>query len=124
MDREASLGAGTSGLELATMKTRLHRARLALREKLDRYLRGGDHSSFNQQGYAAVRFTEYAEDYNHQHQNVRTENAIEYGDLPKFVDFDYVANVARTNAATLASHAAAPAPRRRQPVVRSCPEWR
>jgi Zn-dependent M28 family amino/carboxypeptidase len=78
--------------------------------RLDRYLRGGDHSSFNQQGYAAVRFTEYAEDYNHQHQNVRTENAIEYGDLPKFVDFDYVANVARTNAATLASLAAAPAP--------------
>jgi hypothetical protein len=77
--------------------------------RLDRYLRGGDHSSFNQQGYAAVRFTEYAEDYNHQHQNVRTENAIEYGDLPKFVDFDYVANVARTNAATLASLAAAPA---------------
>lgn len=76
----------------------------------DRYLRGGDHSSFNQQGYAAVRFTEYREDYNHQHQNVRTENGIEYGDLPKFVNFDYVANVARLNAAVLASLAAAPAP--------------
>ncbi len=78
--------------------------------RLDRYLRGGDHSSFNQQGFAAVRFTEYAEDYNHQHQNVRTENGVEYGDLPKFVNFDYVAAVARTNAATLASLAAAPAP--------------
>ena len=78
--------------------------------RLDRYLRGGDHYSFNQQGYAAVRFTEYREDYNHQHQNVRTENGIEYGDLPKFVNFDYVANVARINAATLASLASAPAP--------------
>ncbi|HYX68924.1 MAG TPA: M28 family metallopeptidase [Terriglobales bacterium] len=76
----------------------------------DRYLRGGDHTSFNQFGFAAVRFTEYREDFNHQHQNVRTENGIEYGDLPKFVDFDYVANVARLNAATLASLASAPAP--------------
>ena len=75
----------------------------------DRYLRGGDHTSFNEQGFAAVRFTEYREDYNHQHQNVRTENGIEYGDLPKFVDFDYVANVARLNAATLASLASSPA---------------
>jgi hypothetical protein len=78
--------------------------------RLDRYLRGGDHYSFNQQGYAAVRFTEFREDFNHQHQNIRTENGIEYGDLPKFVDFDYVANVARLNAATLASLAFAPAP--------------
>ncbi len=78
--------------------------------RLDRYLRGGDHYSFNQQGYAAVRFTEYREDYNHQHQNVRTENDIEYGDALKFVNFDYVANVARVNAATLASLASAPAP--------------
>jgi Zn-dependent M28 family amino/carboxypeptidase len=76
----------------------------------DRYLRGGDHTSFNQLGFAAVRFTEYRENYNHQHQNVRTENGIEYGDLPKFVDFDYVANVARLNAAVLASLASAPAP--------------
>jgi Peptidase family M28 len=78
--------------------------------RLDRYLRGGDHISFNEQGYAAVRFTEYREDYNHQHQNVRTENGIEYGDQLKFVNFDYVANVARVNAATLASLASAPAP--------------
>ena len=78
--------------------------------RLDRFLRGGDHYSFNQQGFAAVRFTEYREDFNRQHQNVRTENGIEYGDLPKFVNFDYVADVARLNAATLASLAAAPAP--------------
>jgi hypothetical protein len=78
--------------------------------RLDRYLRGGDHYSFNQQGFAAVRFTELREDFHHQHQNVRTENGIEYGDTLKFVDFDYVARVARLNAATLAALAAAPAP--------------
>ena len=78
--------------------------------RLDRYLRGGDHYSFNQQGFAAVRFTEYREDFNHQHQNVRTENSVEYGDLPKFVNFDYMAAVARLNAAALASLASAPAP--------------
>jgi hypothetical protein len=84
------------------------RAMLVFRH--DRYLRGGDHISFNDQGFAAVRFTEYRENFNHQHQNVRTENGIEYGDLPKFVDYDYIANVARLNAATLASLASAPAP--------------
>jgi len=78
--------------------------------RLDRFLRGGDHYAFNQQGFAAVRFTEVREDFNHQHQNVRSESGIEYGDLPKFVDFDYVAHVARLNAATLASLASAPAP--------------
>jgi hypothetical protein len=78
--------------------------------RLDRYLRGGDHSSFNAQGFPAVRFTEYREDFQRQHQNVRTEGGIEYGDLPQFVDFDYVARVARLNAATLAALAAAPAP--------------
>jgi hypothetical protein len=78
--------------------------------RLDRYLRGGDHSAFNQQGFSAMRFTEFREDFHHQHQNVRTEDGIEYGDLPKFVDYDYVARVARLNAATLASLAAAPAP--------------
>ncbi len=77
--------------------------------RLDRYLRGGDHYSFNQQGFAAVRFTEFREDFHHQHQNVRTESGIQFGDLPKFVDFDYVAHVARLNAATLASLASAPA---------------
>jgi hypothetical protein len=76
----------------------------------DRYLRGGDHTSFNEQGFAAVRFTEFRENYDRQHQNVRTENGVEYGDLPKFVDYSYVANVARLNAATLAGLASAPAP--------------
>jgi len=74
----------------------------------DRYLRGGDHTSFNNAGFAAVRFTEWRENFNHQHQTLRTENGIEYGDLLKFVDTDYVANVARLNSAVLATLAAAP----------------
>ena len=78
--------------------------------RLDRFLRGGDHYSFNQQGFAAVRFTEFREDFNRQHQTPRTENGVEYGDLAKFVNFDYVQHVARLNAATLASLASAPAP--------------
>ncbi|HZQ92062.1 MAG TPA: M20/M25/M40 family metallo-hydrolase [Terriglobales bacterium] len=78
--------------------------------RADRFGRGGDHTSFNREGFAAVRLTEDREDLNHQHQYVRTENGIEYGDLPKFVDFDYTANVARVNAATLASLASGPPP--------------
>lgn len=75
----------------------------------DRYGRGGDHQPFLERGYAAVRFTEPNEDYQHQHQNIRIENGIQYGDLPQFVDFDYVANVARVNAASLTMLASAPA---------------
>ncbi len=76
----------------------------------DRYLRGGDHTSFNQEGFAAVRLTEYRENYDHQHQNPHVEKRVEYGDLPKFVNADYLANVARLNVATLAALASAPAP--------------
>ena len=85
--------------------------------RLDRYLRGGDHRSFNQEGFAAVRFTEWREDFNHQHQDVRTQNGVEYGDQLKFVDFDYVAKVAALNAATLATLAAAPPPPRNVRIV-------
>ena len=74
----------------------------------DRYLRGGDHTSFNAEGFAAVRFTEWRENFGHQHQTPRTENGVEYGDYLKFVDFSYVANVAKLNAAVLASLAEAP----------------
>jgi hypothetical protein len=78
----------------------------------DRYLRGGDHSSFNREGFAAVRFTEWREDYNHQHKNIvrppAGSDAPVQGDLPEFVDFKYVAQVARLNAATLATLAFAP----------------
>jgi Zn-dependent M28 family amino/carboxypeptidase len=75
----------------------------------DRYGRGGDHQPFLEQGYAAVRFTEPNENYDHQHQNVRIEKGVQYGDLPEFVDFKYIADVARVNAAALASLASAPA---------------
>ena len=75
----------------------------------DRYGRGGDHQPFLERGYAAVRFTEPNEDYHHQHQNVRIENGIQYGDLPQFDDFNYIANVARVNAASLAAMALGPA---------------
>ena len=74
----------------------------------DRYLRGGDHTSFNAEGFAAVRFTEWRENFDHQHQTLRTENGVEYGDLLKFVDFGYVAKVAQLNALTMESLAAAP----------------
>jgi Peptidase family M28 len=74
----------------------------------DRFLRGGDHTSFNGEGFAAVRFTEWREDFNHQHQNVRTENGVEYGDELKYVDYQYVAHVVALNAATLATLAYAP----------------
>lgn len=75
----------------------------------DRYLRGGDHTPFLEAGYAAVRMTEPVEDFRHQHQNPRVENGVQYGDLPEFVDFEYVANVARVNAAGLAALALGPA---------------
>jgi len=74
----------------------------------DRYLRGGDHIPFLAQGFAAVRFTEAHEDFRHQHQDVRVEGGVQFGDLPQFVDFDYLASVARVNAAALASLASAP----------------
>ncbi|WP_394825408.1 M20/M25/M40 family metallo-hydrolase [Pendulispora albinea] len=75
----------------------------------DRYLRGGDHIPFLEQGYAAVRFTEPNENYAHQHQTVRVENGVQFGDLPEFVDFAYTTRVARVNAAALAALARAPA---------------
>src|SRR5262249_40584271 len=83
----------------------------------DRYGRGGDHIPFLERGYPAVRFTEPNEDYRPQHQNVRTENGVQYGDLPEFVDFEYVARVARVNAAALAALALAPAAPRNAGLV-------
>jgi hypothetical protein len=75
----------------------------------DRYLRGGDHIPFLERGFPAVRFTEYAEDFSHQHQDLRTESSKKYGDLIEYMDFDYAAKIARVNAASLASLAMAPA---------------
>jgi hypothetical protein len=76
--------------------------------RLDRCLRAGDQLSFLQQGYPAVRFTEPHENFAHQHQDVRVEDGVQYGDLPQFVDHDYIAGVARVNAAGLWSLATAP----------------
>jgi len=78
--------------------------------RADRYLRGGDHLPFLERGFPAVRFTEPAEDFHRQHQDVREENGVTYGDTPDHVDFAYTADVARVNAAALAVLARAPAP--------------
>jgi hypothetical protein len=75
----------------------------------DRYGRGGDHQPFLERGYTAVRLTEPNENYDHQHQNVRIENGLQYGDLPEYDNFNYIADVARVNAAALGTLALAPA---------------
>jgi Zn-dependent M28 family amino/carboxypeptidase len=74
----------------------------------DRFLRGSDHVSFLQQGYPAGRFTEPRENYGHEHQDVRVENGVQFGDLVKFVDFAYMARVAKVNASALWSLAQGP----------------
>jgi hypothetical protein len=74
----------------------------------DRYLRASDHVSFETFGYPAARFTEPRENFNHEHQNVRVENGVQFGDLIDFCDFDFIARVARVNAATLWALATAP----------------
>lgn len=74
----------------------------------DRFLRGGDQSSFHDLGYAAVRLVDARENYDHQHQNVRMENGKQLGDLPEFVDYDYLTENAKVDAAALASLALAP----------------
>ena len=80
-----------------------------MRAKCDRYGRGGDHIPFLEKGWPAVRFTEPNEDFTRQHQRIREENGIKYGDVPEMVDYGYIAQVARVNAASLASLAVAPA---------------
>ena len=76
----------------------------------DRYGRGGDHNAFLQRGFPAVRFTEPNEDFTRQHQRVREENGIKYGDVFEMADPAYIAQVARINASAMASMALAPAP--------------
>lgn len=75
----------------------------------DRFLRGGDHTSFQLQGFTAVRFTEMNENFNRQHQYVQTKNGVDYGDVPDFEDYNYIQKVARMNLAVLANLASAPA---------------
>lgn len=74
----------------------------------DRFLRGGDHTPFVQKGFAAIRFTEMNENYNHQHQDLRTEKGIVYGDLPEFMDFEYLRKNTGVNLSSLANLAKAP----------------
>jgi hypothetical protein len=76
----------------------------------DRFLRGGDHLPFVQNGFTAVRITEMNENYNHQHQDVRTENGIKYGDLVEFMDFEYLRKNTAMNLSVLANLAKAPSP--------------
>ena len=78
--------------------------------RLDRFGRGGDHRPFNDLGYPAVRLTEMHEDYSRQHQDVRVEAGIAYGDVLAGVDFSYLARVARVDVASLASLAWGPPP--------------
>ncbi len=68
----------------------------------DRFLRGGDQTSFNEFGYAGVRFTEENEDYDHQHQYVRVADGVQYGDLPQFVDSEFAGKVCQINCAAAA----------------------
>ncbi len=95
--------------------------RVNLVYRLDRYLRGGDHEPFHRRGFAAVRFSESKENFAHQHQNVQPGKGI--GDLPDFMDFSYLARVARVNAATAASLAFAPAPVPHALIVTSQPMY-
>jgi hypothetical protein len=74
----------------------------------DRYLRGSDHLSFQGQGYAAARFTEPRENFNHEHQDTQVVDGVQLGDLIQYVDFDYVARVTRVNAAALWALATSP----------------
>jgi hypothetical protein len=85
----------------------------------DRYLRGGDQIPFLERGYPAARFTEPAEDFAHQHQNVRVENGVQIGDLPEFCDFGFITRVARVNGAALWTLAQAPGTPRGAGIVTS-----
>jgi len=77
--------------------------------RLDRFGRGGHHRPFNDAGFTGVRIMETHENYNEQHQDLRTENGIKYGDVIESVNFDYAAKLTAVNALTLASLASAPA---------------
>jgi hypothetical protein len=74
----------------------------------DRFLRGGDHTPYVNRNYAAVRFTEMNENYYHQHQDVRVENGIQYGDLIEFMDFEYLRKNTAMNLSNLANLSKSP----------------
>ncbi|MGH3101095.1 MAG: M28 family peptidase, partial [Thermoleophilia bacterium] len=113
--RRQSIGGENDGIsrQLAryvkeTGENRATGMRVKLVWRRDRFLRGGDQIPFLERGSPAVRFTEPNENYDHQHQDVRVEDGVQYGDLVEFVEPWYVARVARVNAATLWSLAQAP----------------
>ena len=74
----------------------------------DRFLRGGDHTPYVQRGFAAVRFTEMNENYTRQHQNIRIENNINYGDVEEYIDYEYLRKNTAMNLANLANLTKAP----------------
>lgn len=92
----------------ATGEKYVDQMNVVLTYRTDRFLRGGDHTPFSQAGFAAVRFSEMNENFDHQHQNVRKENNIQYGDLPEFMDFEYLRKNTGVNLATMANLAWAP----------------
>jgi hypothetical protein len=108
-------GGGPDGVESASrdlaraVEEAAGRDSVRLVFRLDRLGRGGDHRPFVEAGLPAVRFTEPLENYDHEHQTPRVENGREYGDLVKFLNFDFLGNVARANAETLRRLALAPA---------------
>ena len=75
----------------------------------DRFLRGGDHTPYVENGFAAVRITEMNENYNRQHQDIRLENGIQYGDVLEYIDFEYLRKNTALNLANLANLSKAPA---------------
>jgi hypothetical protein len=93
-----------------TTRRYVPRADAVMIYRLDRFGRGGDHRPFNDLGFAAVRFTAMHEDYNRQHQDIRTDDGVEYGDVVEEVSFPYIALVTQANVATLAALASAPPP--------------
>ncbi|HEV2262355.1 MAG TPA: M20/M25/M40 family metallo-hydrolase [Candidatus Rubrimentiphilum sp.] len=76
--------------------------------RADRFHRGGDQESFTTQGFPAIRYVEVHEDFSHQHQNVRVENGVQYGDLPRYIDATYLAGATKMNVAALAALALGP----------------
>jgi hypothetical protein len=96
----------------------LHHVDVQIMYRRDRFLRSGDQVPFLENGYPAVRFTEPDEDYTHEHQNVRVEDGIQYGDLPEFVDYDYIARVtAPVNGLALLNLARGPVAPKRARII-------
>lgn len=111
---ECEKGEDNAGRQLAryikeTSGIYIPEQQVVLNYRKDRYGRSGDHSNFHKEGFTAVRVCEYCEDYERTHQDVRTENGVEYGDIQKYVDFPYLVRNIRINLATAMNLAQAPA---------------